>query len=118
MAPLPSGEERPTKAPKQNEKPAPKAALKKQKQLQNQKPLSEYIVGGKEVWKPYRDFGYNKNGKNPDPNSKRQKGKGKGKGGEGRKGNGKGKGQKGDNGEEPPNTVQETSPDQSIDSKI
>ena len=118
MAPLPSGEERPTKAPKQNEKPAPKAALKKQKQLQNQKPLSEYIVGRKEVWEPNREFGYNTNGKNSDPNSNRQKNKGDCEGGECPKGKGKGKGQKGGNVEASINTVRETSLNQSLDSKI
>ena len=94
-----------------------KPLQRRKQQLQNQKQLCTYIVEGKEVWKPYREFGYNKNGKNPDPNSKRQKGKGEGKGGDCPKGNGKGNGQKGDNGEAPPNTAQETSTNQSIVSK-
>ena len=120
--PSPSGDERPTKVQKPKAKPRPKASQKKQ-QLQNQKPPTEYIIEGKDVWKPYYEFGYNKNGKNPDPNSSRYKNQAKGKGGKGQKGKGKGdgKGLKGDNqknAEAPPNTVRGFPTNQSRDSKI
>ena len=82
--PPPSGGERPAKVQKPNDKPLSKDAQKKQ-QLQNKKPLTEYIIEGKEVWKPYYEFGYNKNEKNPDPNSTRSKNKAKGDGGKGQK---------------------------------
>ena len=82
--PSSSGDDRPLKVPKLNENRFSKGALKKKKQqeqhLQNQQPLTEYIIEGKEAWGPYRECGYNENGENPDPNSSRSKNKERGKG--------------------------------------
>ena len=110
------------KSKKPNAKPFSKAAQRKQ-QLRNQKPLTKYIIEGKEVWRPYYEFGYSRNGKNPDQNSSRPKNKAKGKGGKGQKGKGKGdgtglKGGNWENSEAPPNAVRGFSPKQSLDSKI
>ena len=89
-----------------------------EKQLQNDKPLTKYIIEGEEVYKPHYEIGYSENGKNPDPNSNLSK-KGEGEGGEDPKG--KRKVEKGDSlptVESPPNSARWFHGDISIGRKI
>ena len=85
--------------------------------------MAKYTIKGEEVYRPYREFGYNEKAGGPDPNSKRQRAiRKKDKGGKkGDKGPVKlGIGKKGDSLDTvaAPPTVQEFSLTHSIDSKI